>query len=248
MRKLSLSVRIYIILIATYAFLAAVNIFLPQGIPFLPDYQLPSAKFTVALANAFVVLIFYGVLGLVGVKLSQKVNFVEIWDSRVSNRQRFLIPSLVGMCIGVFFIIIDTIFSKLHNLGRLPHPSFPTSLVASLGAAIGEEAAFRLFFIPFWLWLISYVVLKNKYQDQIFWVITVFSAIMFSFAHLPGVMFLYGVKSLNEIPIVLISEIVFLNGVLSIFSAYYLRRCGFLSSVSIHFWADVVWHVIWGAV
>lgn len=49
-------------------------------------------------------------------------------------------------------------------------------------------------------------------------------------------MFLYGLKSLNEIPLALISEIILLNGIVSIFAAYYFRKFEFLASVGIHFW------------
>jgi hypothetical protein len=26
-----------------------------------------------------------------------------------------------------------------------------------------------------------------------------------------------------------------------------LKRAGFLGAVGVHFWTDVVWHVVWGA-
>jgi hypothetical protein len=60
-------------------------------------------------------------------------------------------------------------------------------------------------------------------------------------------MFLYGLKTVNDVPLALMGEIILLNGVLSIITAYYFRKYGFLSAVCVHFWADVVWHVIWGA-
>jgi hypothetical protein len=48
------------------------------------------------------------------------------------------------------------------------------------------------------------------------------------------------------IPIPLLLEIILLNGVLSVFAAYYFWKYGFLAAVVICFWADVVWHGIWG--
>ncbi|GAJ13005.1 unnamed protein product, partial [marine sediment metagenome] len=35
-------------------------------------------------------------MGFLGLKLSSKLGFADIWDLRVSNKQRFLIPALVG--------------------------------------------------------------------------------------------------------------------------------------------------------
>lgn len=250
MRKLSLSIKIYTGLIITLAILAAISIFLPQGsfLPILPEEELPASKPVLALINAVIMLVLYGGLGFLGVKLSDKLGFADIWDAKVNNKQRFFFPALVGIAIGVFFIFADAVLSKFHTLGPLPHPPFPTSLVVSAIAGIGEEVIFRLFFIPFWVWLISHVLLKKRWQNQIFWLVAIFSALAFAFGHIPSVMILLGLNGINEIPFVLLSEIIFLNGILSLFAASYFRRYGFLAAVGIHFWTDVIWHVIWGVI
>jgi membrane protease YdiL (CAAX protease family) len=250
MEKLSTSIKIYIGLVITLAILGAINVFLPQGsfLPTLEGQELPAPKPVLALVNAGMVLTLYGGLGYLGLQLSQKLGFANIWDPMVSNRQRFLIPALVGTGLGVFLIVADAIFSQFHALGPLPHPPFPTSLVASAAAGIGEELVFRLFFIPFWVWLISHIVLKKKWQNQIFWFVAILSALAFAFGHIPSVMVLFDWKTMGEIPPALMSEIVLLNGLVSIFAAYYFRKFGFLASVGIHFWADVIWHVIWGVI
>jgi len=250
MKEISLSIKIYIGLIITLAILAAINVFLPQGsfLPILPEQELPAPKLVLALVNAATMLILYGGLGFIGLKLSQKLGYADIWASKISNRQRFLIPALIGIGIGIFFILADVILSQFHPLGPLPHPPFPTSLVASASAGIGEELIFRLFFISFWVWLISYVILKKRWQNQIFWIVTIFSALAFAAGHIPSVMILLGLNTVNEIPLALISEIILLNGVVSLFAAYYFRKFGFLAAVGIHFWTDVVWHVIWGVI
>jgi hypothetical protein len=256
MNKLSLSIKIYIALIIILAILAAINIFLPQGsfLPTLPEQELPASKPVLALVNGFITLILYGGLGFLGLRLSQKLGFADIWDSNVSNKQRFLIPALIGVGVGVFFIAADIIFSRLHKFGRLPHPPFPTSLVASVAAGIGEEVIFRLFFISFWVWLISYIILKKKghersrWQEQIFVIIAIASALAFALGHIPSVMLILGLKQVNEIPPALMSGIILLNGVLSLFAAKYFRKFGFLAAVGIHFWADVILHVIWGMI
>ena len=92
------------------------------------------------------------------------------------------------------------------------------------------------------------MILKRRWQNQIFWVIAILSALTFALGHIPAVMILFGLNSVNEIPIVLMIEIIFLNGVVSLFAAYYFRKFGFLAAVSIHFWTDVIWHVVWGLV
>ena len=250
MRSSSLSIKIYIGLIVTLAILAAINVFLPQGsfLPILPQQELPAPKPVLALVSVGIMLILYGGLGLVGLKLSRRLGFPDIWDPKISNKQRFLIPALIGSGIGIFLILADAILSRFHTLGPLPHPPFPTSLVASAAAGIGEELMFRLFFLSFGVWLISYVILKKRWQNQIFWMIAVFSALAFALGHIPSVMLLFGFNSVNEIPLALMGEIILLNGVVSLFAAYYFRKFGFLAAVGIHFWTDVVWHVIWGVI
>ncbi|MFC1975593.1 type II CAAX prenyl endopeptidase Rce1 family protein [Chloroflexota bacterium] len=247
MKKLSLSIKIYIALVVILSILTAINAFLPQGDFALPDQEIPIPKPIIALVNAGTMLVLYGGLGFIGLKLSQKLGFPDIWDEKVSTRQRFLIPSLVGIGIGLFFIVVDVFLSQFHPFGPLPHPPFPNSLIVSAIAAIGEEIIFRLFFIPFWVWLISYVILKKRWQEQVFWIVAIFSALAFAFGHLPSVMVIFGINQINEIPLALVTEIILLNVVLSLFAAYYFRKYGFFVAVGIHFWVDVVWHVIWGA-
>ena len=248
MRKLSSSIKIYMVLIIILAVLAATSVFLPTFQGLLPSQELPASKPVLALVNAGIMLFLYGGLGFLGLKLSQKIGFTNLWDSKISNRQRFLIPALIGVGIGVFLILADAIFSQFHTLGPLPHPQFPASLVGSLTAGIGEELIFRLFFISFWVWLISYVILKKRWQNQIFWGVAILSALAFGVGHVPSTMILFGLESINQIPPALLTEIILLNGMVSLFAAYYFRKFGFLAPVGIHFWANVIWHVIWGVV
>jgi hypothetical protein len=247
MKGLSASVKIYVSLIVTLAFLAAANVFMPQG-ALVPTQELPASKPVFALAVAGIMLVVYGGLGLFGLILARKIGFADLWSTAISARQRLLIPGLIGAGLGLFFILADAILSKFNALGAIPHPPFPTSVVASASAGIGEEVIFRLFFISFWVWLVSVVILKGKWQDQVFWIVAVVAAFAFAAAHIPSIMFLFGLKSIGDIPLALMSEIILLNGILSIAAAYYFRSFGLLAAVSIHFWADVVWHVIWGAI
>jgi membrane protease YdiL (CAAX protease family) len=250
MNKISLSIKIYILLVVLLAILAAIYIFLPQGSfsSILPEQSLPASKPILALVNAAVMLILYGGLGFIGLKLSQKLDFPKIWDEKVSNKQRLLTPALIGGAIGIVFILTDIVLAEFNIIGHIPHPQFPASLVGSATAGIGEEIIFRLFFIPFWLWLISYVLLKNRWQNLIFWILLVISALIFSAGHFYSMMIILGFTSISQIPLVFLAELVFLNSLLGIFSGYYFRKFGFLAAVGVHFWTDIVWHVIWGII
>ena len=241
-----MSDKIFCGLILALAVLGMINILMPQDSSLVtPEPRWP--KPLLALINIGLALFLYGSLGFIGLKLSRKLGFADIWDPNVSNKQRFLIPALIGAGLGAFFIVADIAMSPFHGLGLFPHPPFPMSLAASAAAAIGEEILFRLAFIPFWVWLISYVLLKNKWQNRVFWIVSVFSALAFAAVHIPTVMLLLGLSAVSEIPLVLMMGIFVLNGVLSLFAAHHFKKFGILAAIGIHFWTDIVWHVIWGA-
>ncbi|MCF7885817.1 MAG: CPBP family intramembrane metalloprotease [Candidatus Marinimicrobia bacterium] len=245
----SLSNKIFISLILVLAILSAINIFLPQGSvsPILPEHSLSDSKPVMAFINAAIIFILYGSLGFLGLILSRKLHLPDIWDQNISSRQRFVVPALVGISLGVLFILTDHVVSQTHNLEPFPHPELLTALVASFGASIGEETIFRLFFISFWTWLFSSVILNGRWRIQIFRIVAVLSALAFAMGHIPAVMNLLDLSNISEIPIALLVEIISLNVLLSLVSAHYFRRFGFLAAVGVHFWTDVIWHVIWGS-
>jgi hypothetical protein len=251
MNHIKTSNKIFLCLIIIYAITAFLGVFLPMGTfgPTAADYaNFPVTKPILALITAVGVFVVYGLLGFIGFKLSRKLGFPEIWDPKINNKQRFIIPAIVGIFGGIYIIIVDFVFNNYNGIGHIPHPAFPASLNASLAAGIGEEIIFRLFFTFFWTWLISYVIFRKRWLNQIYWIISVIAAFAFAVSHFPAIMFLMGLKSMADIPIMMQLELILLNGVISIFAAYYYKKYGLLAAIGIHFWADVVWHVIFGAI
>ena len=245
MRRFSPSTLVFFGLVLLNAALAASMSFLPQGIETVDGAEALS-PFTAAVINATVVLFIYGGAGYAGLRFSRKLGYPDLLDKKVTTRQRFITPCIAGLWIGLIFIIGDGIFSRFNSLGSLPHPPFPMSLLASVSAGIGEEMVFRLFFIPFLVWLISSVALKGEQKNAVFWVATFFSASFFAAAHIPSVMLMMGNPSYAAIPTAILIEIFVLNGLLSIVAAYFMRKSGYLAAVTVHTSADIVWHVIWG--
>jgi len=236
----------FFILLLILALAAGMNTFLPQGniASQVPQTQIPKWLIaSVATGGTFVI---YGLFGLIGFFLWRKIGFPDIWDERVTNRQRFLIPAIAGALIGIALIILDIVFGRFNGVGQLIHPPFPTSIVASLSAGIGEEMLFRLFFISFWTWLIGKVILRGKGLSIVYWVVAVFSAFAHGASHMPTAMILFGVNTPALLPPVLLAEIILMNGILSVFAAYYFKKFGLFAPIGIHFWADIVWHTIWG--
>lgn len=239
----------YVALIAILSLVSAANLYLPQGdfVGIVPLEELPASRPVMALAVAGIMALLYGGLGWIGILLARRLGFPDLWEAEISNHQRFVVPALIGIAVGCFFVLADTLFVRMHSLGPLPHPPFPTSLVASIAAGIGEETIFRLFFMAFWIWLISAVLLRGRHQSLVFWLVASCSAVFFALGHIPSAMMLFGLEHISQIPLILYVEIILLNSVLSFLAAIYWRQFGFLAAVGIHFWTDVVWHVIWGA-
>ncbi len=244
----SLSLRIFIALIVLYAILSGISVFLPQGVAQSPvPATMPAPLPVMALITAALVFVVYGALGLIGFFLARRIGVPEIWDAPVTNQQRFLIPALLGVGVGLVWIIGDILFAPFNGIGRIVHPPFPTSIVAAITAGIGEETMFRLFFISFWTWLVSKIILRGRAFTPVYWFFSVLSAIAFGMAHLPSLMFLYHWTTISQVPPVLLAELILLNGLMGLVAAYVFKRFGFLAPVGVHFWSDIIWHAIWGA-
>ena len=244
MWRFTISTLVYISAVILTAVLAALMAFLPQGELAIPaDSQVPAP--TAASINAGVVLILYGGLGWFGLTRARRLGYPDVWDPFINNHERFVNPAIVGLWLGLLFIVADNVFARFHSLGGFPHPPFPTSLVASFQAGFGEEMMFRLFFIPVVVWFISRIMLRGEQQNAVFWVAAIFSGIFFAAAHIPTVMLLLD-RSFDAIPTAIFAEVFLLNGALSLVAAYFFKRAGFLAAVTVHVSADIVWHVIWG--
>ena len=89
LKDLSISTKIYLGLIA---FMVSVKVMFLVFPTVFPGADQEGAFFwTTILAIA--------VMGFIGLILSRRIGFPEIWDAKVSNRQRFLIPTFIGVNI-----------------------------------------------------------------------------------------------------------------------------------------------------
>jgi hypothetical protein len=80
------------------------------------------------------------------------------------------------------------------------------------------------------------------------WIANFIAALAFAASHLGTVLVLTGATSLAELSPVLILEIFVLNGVIGIVAGQRYMKDGLITAVGVHFWTDVVFHVIWGLV
>ena len=227
---------------ATYAFftddLAAMS-----GIP-MPDMGVSNA--VLGLANAGIVLVVYGLLGLAGIWFARKLGLPGIYSEDGNWRRWFFIPLLLGLVCGTGIVIGDLIFAPINGFGRFPHPQFPLSIIASISAGIGEEIMFRGFVFGLWGFLLNWLFKRFNGHTVALWIANVIAALAFGAGHLGTILFLTGASSLAELSPVLLAEVFILNGVVGLIAGERYMKDGLVAASGVHFWTDMVFHVLWG--
>lgn len=239
--------KIYSVLVLVLAITAAISVFAPLPAQFEAlQGPLPLSKPLGALVNFGMMLIGYGLIGLLGYYLSRKLGWPGIFNKKENWKKLFLRPLYIGLIAGIALIITQKVFVLFHTLGELPHPLFPFSILGSIAAGIGEELMFRLFLVSFWAFILGFIFKRFSKQNIINWIAIIIAALAFGAGHLPGAMFFYGFTSLSQFPVIFIAEILVLNGIVGVVAGREFIKYGFIAAVGIHFWIDIVWHVIYG--
>ena len=243
---------VFFILLIAYAICAFVTyaFFLDQlaesaGIA-MPDMSMP--PYTLGLANAGIVLVVYGLLGLAGYWFARKLGLPGIYSEDGNWRRWVFIPLGLGFVCGLTLIAGDVIFTPINGFGHFPHPPFPVSIFASLSAGIGEEIAFRGFVFGLWSFILNWVFKRFNGRTVALWIANIIAALAFGAGHLGTVMFFTGAVSLAELNPVLLVEVFLLNGIVGILAGQRYMKDGLVAAAGVHFWTDVFWHVLWGLV
>jgi hypothetical protein len=223
----SISTRIYFGLIAFMITVKVVFILFPTVFPGAD--QEGAFFWTTILAIA--------VMGFIGLILTRRTGFPDIWDPKISQRQRFLIPTVIGLVYGLITVIEDL---------RSPSPvhlKLPLSIPFYAYGAILLEIMLRLFAITFLVWLFSNVLLRGRWQTQVFWIAAIIAAL---YEPLPFIKAdLAGVSGLGVATVLLAWTIqpLFLANVIT---GWLFRKYGFLAALVMRLSFYLVWHIIYG--
>jgi hypothetical protein len=187
------------------------------------------------------------ILGLIGIWCGRATGFPEAIDRRVSNRQRLLMPVLIGMAFAIAEIGFDVWTAATQAIAKMTgEPSFnidfPGSLLAYSGGGILVETQYRLFTLPFLLWLISVVILRGRGQRQTLFVLGAISA---GFEPvLQGVfIFLSGAGVVT--PLMLATYMVTALP-LNILAVVFFRKYGLLAPLALRGGEYLIWHILYG--
>jgi membrane protease YdiL (CAAX protease family) len=230
---------------ASLTFVAYVFIPAAQTNPAAPEGTAITMSPRLAVGVAAIVFVVYGALGLAGFWFARRLALPTVYQEGASARDWVLRPALIGLGAGIVLVVGDLAFVAAGRPDVILHPAFPLSLIASATAGIGEEILFRGFLLGLWGFLLNLVLRRWNATRLAAWLGVVLAALAFSAIHLPGAMLLLGAASPADLPPLLLAELVLLNTFLGIVAGEQYLRYGLVAAVGVHFWADIVWHVVW---
>lgn len=213
------------------------------GVP-MPDMGVPDSM--LGLANAGILLVQSGILGLVGYWFARKLGLPGIYSEDGDWGRWFFIPLVLGLICGILLIIGDLLFAPINGFGRFVHPEFPISIPASVSAGIGEEITFRGFVFGLWGVILNWLLRRFNGRKTALWIANLIAALAFGAGHLGTLMFLTGETTLTALDPILLIELFLLNGILGLLAGWRYMKDGLVAAAGVHFWNDVVFHVFWG--
>lgn len=226
----------------TYAFFAD-QLAALSSMP-MPDTAIPDL--VLGLANAGIVLVVYGLAGLAGYWFARKLGLPGIFSEDGNWRSWLFITLLAGLVCGIFAVLLDLVFAPINGFGRIVHPAFPLSIIASLSAGIGEEILFRGFVFGLWAFILNWLFKRFNGRTAALWIANVIAALAFAASHLGTLLVLTGASSLSALSPNLIVEIFLLNGIIGLVAGERYMKDGLVAAAGVHFWTDMVFHVLWG--
>jgi hypothetical protein len=183
----------------------------------------------------------FGVVGFIGVVLSEHTGFPGAWDMLKQKPMRALYAIGAGVLFGILFVVFDmtTGFTRYivaaHGVAQ-QYTGFVPMTLAFSAASIIVEVVHRLFIIPLLLFLISNLILRGRWQTQIFWVLAIVLSGLEPFLQSRDVLAL----PMNLAPIY---AVVFYA--LNFVQVVFFRRYGYLSSYLMRVAFYIVWHAIY---
>lgn len=243
---------VYLILLIVYAFciFGSYAFFTDQiaasaGVP-MPELPAPPA--ILGLASAGIYMVLYGLLGWAGYWFARKLGLPGIFREDGNWRRWFFVPLHLGLVCGVVITVADLLFAPVNGFGRFVHPPFPMSILASVTAGIGEEIMFRGFVFGLWGFIFNWLFKRfnGRTTALSLWVANIIAALAFGAGHLPALFFLTGTTSFAGLNPILLVEVFLLNGFIGLVAGECYMKDGLVAAAGVHFWTDVVFHVIWG--
>jgi hypothetical protein len=183
-------------------------------------------------------------LGAIGLWVSGLLGYPGLANPGVSMMEMLVVPLLIGLGIGLLLVGLNFLTPAQF---RIPQLRFPESLLPYTFGGLFEEVLFRLFLLPVLVWLISFLLLKQRFQDETFWGVSILLAVVYLFMQFQGARSIFKLARISQIPPALLVAFIFASGLGALLAAYYFRWGGFAASFALRVGIYVVWHILWGA-
>jgi hypothetical protein len=185
---------------------------------------------------SWVGIIVISALGFIAIVLAPRAGISDMWNEKVSNRQRFTIPMLVGAGLAIIEVVMDA----LSVLPEAPTVNLPLSIPVYLTGGILSEILLHLIPVVLLMWIIGTVILRGKWQVQVFWVVAVLISLLEPVLQIGG-SYQMGLLSNAGIAAALFAYIFAVNLTLICF----FRKYGFLAAIVCRLALYLIWHIIW---
>lgn len=179
--------------------------------------------------------IIFLLLGIPFLFFQSKVNIPNFFEVGISNKQRFLIPILIGAVFGILDIIVIKLLLHPEPYTELPPflQPFPYSIFLYFSGALEIEIFYRL--IPFTLILLLGKWMSNgKYFNTFLWIAIVSTSLREPLEQLPSGELWFLAYSL------------FTGFLMNFLQAIYFKKAGFLASLSLRLGHYLFWHILLG--
>lgn len=217
-------------------------------LPLFPPIEIDS----IAAIFSWEVIAVAGFIGTVGLWIADRTGFMPALDPRVSNRQRYLIPLMIGGSIGALASLLDVITQGTQfiaeNMGVSSfNTDYPLSLFVYTSGTVVIEAVFRLFLFPLLFWLICYIALKKRWQEQTFWVLILLFSLLEPLGQLSGQMTPKVMENFWQFFVMMFLPMLLTNYPMGVMQAYLFRKYGFLASFMVRMGYYIIWHIAYGS-
>ncbi|HWN09884.1 MAG TPA: hypothetical protein VNO50_11585 [Pyrinomonadaceae bacterium] len=237
MKQFSTSIRIYSGLIFLLVLVKLLFVIFPVAMPVAGNEA----------AFSPLTILIIAVMGLLGLLMARRTGFPEILDERISNRQRFLIPCVIGLVYGLATVapLLLGNSNRVHPLAVSAdiHVKFPFSIPYYTYGALFLEIFLRLFCVSLLVWLISNVILRGRGQTAAFW----FAALVVAmYEPMPYLMQDFANNTAAGSVWVILKTVAGPLFISNVAAAYLFRRYGFLAPFVMRLSHYLIWHIIYG--
>lgn len=179
--------------------------------------------------------ILFLILGIPFLFLQSKVSLPNFFEKSITNKQRFLIPFLIGAVFGILDVVVIKLILHPEPYTELPQflQPFPYSVFLYFSGAFEIEVFYRLIPITVFLLLGKWFI-KGKYFNIFLWTAIVLTSLREPLEQLPNGELWFVAYSLST------------GFLMNFLQAIYFKNAGFLASLTLRLGHYLFWHILLG--